>query len=159
MTVPEGSSFDILKKEVSDSAGHGLRTHFRICIVQNRYGYAFSERNYACAKKNRIGVQHWRTLRSRIRFSLEIGASLRWVVVWMALRTIEWAVNANWNAGSGWYVNANSVSNPNRWNADNVVFSRYSLLSPPAGGVFDAMPRYHPPSIFPVSSIWREIRA
>lgn len=33
------------------------------------------------------------------------------------------AVNVNWN-DNGWNVNANSVENPNEWNADNRVFSR-----------------------------------
>lgn len=41
-----------------------------------------------------------------------------------------WAVNANRNS-DGWNVNANSVENPNRWNAGNQVVSRYSFLSPP----------------------------
>ena len=41
-----------------------------------------------------------------------------------------WAVNANWNAENGWNVNANSVENPNRWNAGNQVFSRNSSISP-----------------------------
>ncbi len=40
-----------------------------------------------------------------------------------------WAVNANWNAGNGWNVNANSVTNPNRWNAENQVVSRNCLHS------------------------------
>ena len=50
----------------------------------------------------------------------------------MARRTIRlWAVNANWNSDNGgWNVNANSVANPDRWNADNQVLSRYSFLSP-----------------------------
>lgn len=33
------------------------------------------------------------------------------------------AVNVNWN-DDGWNVNANSVENPNKWNADKQVFSR-----------------------------------
>lgn len=75
----------------------------------------------------------------------------------MALRTNElWAVNANWNADNGgWNVEANSVTNPNRWNADNQVVSRYSLLSPaPFGaGVFAKIPFFHPPTIRPISSM------
>lgn len=47
----------------------------------------------------------------------------------MTYTSFVWAVNANWN-DNGWNVNANSVTNPNEWNADNVVVSRYSLLSP-----------------------------
>jgi len=39
-----------------------------------------------------------------------------------------WAVNCNWNAGNGWNVEANAISNPNDWNAGNQVFSRDSLL-------------------------------
>jgi hypothetical protein len=35
------------------------------------------------------------------------------------------AVNVNWN-DSGWNVNANSVENPNEWNAGYRVFSRNS---------------------------------
>ncbi len=66
---------------------------------------------------------------SRIRYSPE---SIRWAVARMAQRTIRlWAVNANWNSGNdGWNVEANSVENPDRWNADNQVLSRYSFLSP-----------------------------
>lgn len=57
----------------------------------------------------------------------------------MALGTKRlWAVNANWNADNdGWNVNANSVDNPNRWNADNQVVSRNSSVSPTLmGGSF-----------------------
>lgn len=38
-------------------------------------------------------------------------------------------VNCNWN-DDGWNVNANSVENPNKWNAGNQVFSRNSSISP-----------------------------
>lgn len=66
---------------------------------------------------------------SHMRYSPE---SIRWAVARMAQRTIRlWAVNANWNSGNGgWNVEANSVENPDRWNADNQVLSRYSFLSP-----------------------------
>lgn len=40
---------------------------------------------------------------------------------------VLWAVNGNWN-DDGWYFNANSIDNPNRWNRDNLFLSRYSLL-------------------------------
>ena len=41
-----------------------------------------------------------------------------------------WAVNANWNADNRkWNVNANSVTNPNDWNAGNQVGSRNSFRS------------------------------
>ncbi|KKS12680.1 MAG: hypothetical protein UU70_C0036G0003 [Candidatus Yanofskybacteria bacterium GW2011_GWA1_41_6] len=40
-----------------------------------------------------------------------------------------WAVNANWNAGNGWNVNANSVDNPNAWNESNQVLARNFLRS------------------------------
>ena len=43
---------------------------------------------------------------------------------------IVWAVNANWNAGNGWNVNANEVTNPNPWDAGNLVFSRNYCFSP-----------------------------
>jgi hypothetical protein len=36
---------------------------------------------------------------------------------------ILWAVNAGWNGG-GWRVGANSIDNPDGWNADRQVFSR-----------------------------------
>jgi hypothetical protein len=36
-------------------------------------------------------------------------------------------VNVNWN-GDGWNVKANSVENPDEWNAGNSVFSRNSLI-------------------------------
>ena len=41
-------------------------------------------------------------------------------------------MNVNWNADNGgWNVNANSVTNPNRWNEGNQVFSRNCCVSPP----------------------------
>lgn len=39
------------------------------------------------------------------------------------------AVNVNWN-GDGWNVNANSVENPNDWNAGNRAFSRNCCFLP-----------------------------
>lgn len=39
------------------------------------------------------------------------------------------AVNVNWN-GDGWNVNANSVTNPNEWNAGNRVFSAIVAFLP-----------------------------
>lgn len=40
------------------------------------------------------------------------------------------AVNVNWNE-DGWYVNANSVEDPNAWNDGDQVFSRnYDVFSP-----------------------------
>ncbi len=38
-----------------------------------------------------------------------------------------WAVNANWN-DDGWNVEANSVDNPNSWNAGNEFVSRYPFF-------------------------------
>jgi len=62
---------------------------------------------------------------SHIRFNLE---NIRWVVVWMAWRTnVLWAVHAYWNGG-GLYVEANSLDNPNDWNADNRFLSRNSIF-------------------------------
>lgn len=91
---------------------------------------------------------------SRIRCNPE---SIQWVVAQMALRTnVLWAVNANWNADNdGWNVEANSIENPNRWNAGNQVVSRDSYLfpSPPGGGFFANTPLLHPPTIRPISSI------
>ena len=44
-----------------------------------------------------------------------------------------WAVNVNWNSfNEGWNVNANSVTNPNRWNDGNQVFSKLSSFNPSA---------------------------
>lgn len=37
------------------------------------------------------------------------------------------AVNANWN-GDGWYLNAYSVVDPNRWNDGNYIFSPQLLF-------------------------------
>ena len=64
------------------------------------------------------------------------------------------AVNANWNVDNGyWNVNANSVENPNEWNADNRVFSRNYCISPVyLAGVFICRPRFQPPSIRSISS-------
>lgn len=64
-----------------------------------------------------------------------------------------WAVNANWN-DDGWNVNANSVENPNRWNAGNQVLSRYYFLSQlfsKEGWVFATIPIFQPLMIFPIS--------
>ena len=60
---------------------------------------------------------------SQIQYSSK---SIQGAVVRMAFGTrMLRAVNANWNANdSGWNLNANSVSNPNRWNDGNRVFSR-----------------------------------
>ena len=77
------------------------------------------------------------------------------MVVWMAWRTnVLWAVNANWNS-DGLNVEANSLDNPNEWNADNRFLSRDSYLfpSPPGGWFFANMPFFHPPTIRPISSI------
>lgn len=63
-------------------------------------------------------------------------------------------VNANWNAeNDGWNVNANSVQNPNRWNAGNQVVSRHYQVSPQNfnGGVFITKPFFQPPSSRPTS--------
>ena len=70
--------------------------------------------------------------------------------------SVLWAVNANWNADNdGWNVEANSVENPDRWNAGNQVVSRNSYLfpSPLGGGFFATIPRFHPPTIRPISSM------
>ena len=38
---------------------------------------------------------------------------------------VLWAVNAGWDSDfDGWFVNADSVGDPSRWNADNQVVSR-----------------------------------
>jgi len=47
-----------------------------------------------------------------------------------------WAVNANWNAGNGWNLNAKSVANPNAWNAGNLIFSLSLIFSRLSGGSF-----------------------
>jgi len=74
----------------------------------------------------------------------------------MALGTkLLWAVNANWNSDNdGWNVNANSVENLNRWNAENQVVSRNSLVfSHPSGWEFlFKTPFFQPPSPRPISS-------
>ena len=63
------------------------------------------------------------------------------------------AVNVNWNE-DGWNVNANSISNPNRWNDGNQIFSRNYCLSPLMfiGGVLLSNPFFQPPSWRPISS-------
>ena len=74
----------------------------------------------------------------------------------MAVYTLRvvWAVNANWNSGNGWNVEANSVDNPNRWNADNQVFSRYPYLSSArVAEVFVSRPLRQPPTMRPTSSM------
>lgn len=89
---------------------------------------------------------------SQILYSPE---SIRGAVLMMALCTILWAVNANWNSDNHeWNVNANSVENPNDWNADNQVVSRYYLLSSAfIAEVLLIRPFFHPPTIFPRFSI------
>ncbi len=66
-------------------------------------------------------------MRSQIRFNSEsLPSADQGVVARMAFCTrtgVLQAVNVNWN-DDGWNVNANSTSNPNRWNDDNQVFSR-----------------------------------
>lgn len=60
------------------------------------------------------------------------------VVIRMGLCTrvlVLRAVNVNWN-DDGWNVNANSVENSNRWNADNQVFSRNYCVSPALDFIF-----------------------
>lgn len=69
------------------------------------------------------------------------------------------AVNVNWN-DDGWNVNANSVENPNRWNADNRIFSRNYCVSPVptdllGTGVLLCSPFFHPPSCRPISSSFK----
>lgn len=81
---------------------------------------------------------------SRIRYS---GKTTQAAVARKVLRT-EWAVNANWNS-DGWNVNANSVANQNRWNADNQVLSKFFLFKDPDYRVFVC--RNQPPSILPIS--------
>jgi len=60
-----------------------------------------------------------------MRYSLEIGKAFngqwhRWRVACFEF----WAVNANWNEYYRyWDVYANSVDNPNPWNAGNQILS------------------------------------
>jgi hypothetical protein len=71
----------------------------------------------------------------------------------MACRTQLWAVNVNWNS-DGWNVYANSVENPNKWNAGNQVLSRYCFLSSVlVAEVFVSRPLRQPPIILPMVSI------
>ena len=69
------------------------------------------------------------------------------------------AVNVNWN-DDGWNVNANSVENPNKWNAGNQVFSRNYCFSPVLlAGVFfflSISPFLQAPSWRPISSNFLE---
>lgn len=70
----------------------------------------------------------------------------------MTYRTKLWAVNANWN-DDGWNLNANSVENPNDWNADNQVFSCYSRLSSAyTAEVFFTISFLQPPIFLPIVS-------
>lgn len=64
-----------------------------------------------------------------------------------------WAVNANWD-DDGWNLNANSVENPNPWDAGSQVCSRYFRFSslPTGGEVFSKMPFFHPPAFLPIVS-------
>ncbi len=62
-----------------------------------------------------------------------------------------WTVFAYWN--DGWKFNANPISNPNDWNADNQVFGRNYFFSPTAAvGVFASKPFFQPPTILPTST-------
>ena len=74
----------------------------------------------------------------------------------MAWRTnVLWAVNANWNS-DGLNVEANSIDNPNEWNAGNRFLSRNPIFFSPApdyrGGFFVSKPFFHPPTMRPISS-------
>ena len=104
------------------------------------------------SKKKTIGAAHWRALRLQIRFSPE---SIQRTVVVMARCILIWAVNANWNSDNRyWNVNANSVENPNEWNAGNQVLSRYSFLSSAfMAEVLLINPFFHPPIILPIVSM------
>lgn len=63
-----------------------------------------------------------------------------------------WAVNANWY-DDGWNLNANSVENPNPWNAGNQVCSRNSYLpSARIAEVFLIISFLHAPTLFPIVS-------
>ncbi|MEX2014028.1 MAG: hypothetical protein WD896_01590 [Parcubacteria group bacterium] len=63
------------------------------------------------------------------------------------------AVGAFWNAGNGWNVNANSVTNPNKWNAGNQVVSRnYKFSSRFRAGEFLLRLFFQPPSSRPMDS-------
>ena len=66
-------------------------------------------------------------MRRQIKYSPK---SIRRAVITDGILHKLWTVNANWN-DDGWNVNANSIDNPNDWNAGNQVFSRYSRLSSP----------------------------
>ena len=89
-------------------------------------------------------------LMSQIRYSPK---SIQGVVELMAWCIILWAVN--WNSDNRyWNVNANSVENPNRWNAGNQVLSSYYLLSSAfVAEVLLIRPFFQPPTIFPKFSI------
>src|SRR3990167_289871 len=89
---------------------------------------------------------------SQIRYSPK---SIQGVVELMAWCIILWAVNANWNSDNRyWNVNANSVENPNRWNAGNQVLSSYYLLSSAfTVEVLLIRPFFQPPTILPKFSI------
>ena len=110
------------------------RNRFRVRLMRERI------QNFL--KNTRIGTENWRTFMSRMRFNP--GVNRRRVVlrkVLGAVLTLR-AVNVNWN-DDGWNVNANSVENPNEWNADNRVFSRNSLsFSCRSGGSFHFQPSF-----------------
>jgi len=106
-------------------------------------------------KKKRIGALCWRTLRSQIRYNPEIAKASKDGGVDGTAHIGLWAVNANWNSGNGyWNVEANSVENPNEWNAGNQILSRYYFLSSAfKAEVLFTNPFFHPPIILPKSSM------
>ena len=77
--------------------------------------------------------------------------SSEWFIFYLNGRNGKRAVDAYWYVGlGGWVVNANSVTNPNRWNQGNQVVSKLSSFKNPLYGVFVFF--CQPPSIRPISS-------
>lgn len=96
---------------------------FRILIFGVVLGTPSARAKKISSKISRIGIENWWTLMSQIIYNP--GALGRRMVRQMIFNTESTlrAVNVNWN-DNGWNVNANSVENPNEWNAGNRVFSR-----------------------------------
>ncbi len=80
-------------------------------------------------KKKIIGAMSWRTY--NVPGQIQLREYSRGGAYDGLLYNGEvWAVNANWNPDNGyWNVEANSVSNPNPWNAGNQILSRDPILS------------------------------
>ena len=127
-----------------------------MACLENCFEYCFKQ-ELPCTlfKKRRIGAVCWKAYDASYKIQpQEYSRGSATDCILHEQPRLLWAVNANWNDDNGWNVNANSVENPNRWNADNQVFGCDYFLSPAfLAGVFIKRPLRQPPIILPIFSM------